>query len=468
MTTIQKDYINALLADASYVDLTQGMSKDDLILELSERMTPTLAAYIAANFEVASSINSPDIPLLGSGFDATVWRGKAGTAFAGQVFVSTRGTEPPGVDIWGADADLATNVAARSQIIDMVNWWLRGSASTTEQARQLLWQNEIRAADGQIVQPEGYVLGVPAAGTGELAGVTAVQINGHSLGGHLAAAFARIFGGNTGITGSVDAQGVATFNSAGFNANAAEPFFQQLQAVLGTGLSNFAAVSARQTNFFAQNGINVTTNTWWFTQMGSRVGLNQEETTGMGNHSMYRITDLLALGAALEKLDPTLTIDKLNELVKAGSHMPAASLEGVFDGLRLMLDPAATRLTAGDAKDSDPARKAYHQTLSELQTSPAFTTLVGQLLIRPASADLKAAARNDFSAVVALQDLSPFWATGKDAAADAELARHWNSTRHTDSAGWIRTGCKHGSTRRRALCPAVRKKKSSVETLPFS
>ena len=191
MTTIQKDYINALLADASYVDLTQGMSKDDLILELSERMTPTLAAYIAANFEVASSINSPDIPLLGSGFDATVWRGKAGTAFAGQVFVSTRGTEPPGVDIWGADADLATNVAARSQIIDMVNWWLRGSASTTEQARQLLWQNEIRAADGQIVQPEGYVLGVPAAGTGELAGVTAVQINGHSLGGHLAAAFAR-------------------------------------------------------------------------------------------------------------------------------------------------------------------------------------------------------------------------------------------------------------------------------------
>ncbi len=70
-------------------------------------------------------------------------------------------------------------------------------------------------------------------------------------------------------------------------------------------------MSAKQTNFFAQNGINVTTNDWWFTQMGTRTGLEQEESTGTPNHSMYRLTDLLALGAALEKLDSSFTLELL-------------------------------------------------------------------------------------------------------------------------------------------------------------
>src|SRR3990167_6386318 len=109
MTTIANAYINALLADAAYVEVARDMNEARLKVALESRMTPTLASYIAANFEVTSSINTPDIPLIGSGFDATVWRGRVGTEYAGQVFVSTRGTEPPGIDIWGADTDLATN-----------------------------------------------------------------------------------------------------------------------------------------------------------------------------------------------------------------------------------------------------------------------------------------------------------------------------------------------------------------------
>jgi hypothetical protein len=126
MTTIAKTYINALLADAAYVDLLEeplnSPGNQDL---LGKRMTPTLAAYIAANFEVVSAINTPDSVLGdGSGFDATVWRGKAGGDYAGQVFISTRGTEPDagGADLL-ADADPALATAARSQSIDMLNWW---------------------------------------------------------------------------------------------------------------------------------------------------------------------------------------------------------------------------------------------------------------------------------------------------------------------------------------------------------
>jgi len=223
---IQRAYIAALLADAAYVDT------DSFSTELAKRMTPTLAAYISANFEVASSINSSDIPFVGSGFDATVWRGKQDGEFAGQVFVSTRGTEPlPGADVL-ADGDLALIVGARSQIIDMVNWWLSESTARGAQARQVTWQNEIRSADGQVVQAAGYVMGAPVVGTGNLVGTTAVHVNGHSLGGHLASAFSRIFGGNTGALGSVNVQSIATFNSAGFNPTLAEPFFQQLQSLL--------------------------------------------------------------------------------------------------------------------------------------------------------------------------------------------------------------------------------------------
>ena len=74
MNTISQAYVNALLADATYVNLVQGMSEVDLKRDLEVRMTPTQAAYIAANFEVASSINSSDIALFGSGFDATCQR----------------------------------------------------------------------------------------------------------------------------------------------------------------------------------------------------------------------------------------------------------------------------------------------------------------------------------------------------------------------------------------------------------
>ncbi len=189
MTTIANAYINALLADAAYIDLVnEPLDSPTNRRVLGDRMTPTLAAYLAANFEVASVVNSSDIPLVGSGFDATVWRGKAGGDFAGQVFVSTRGTEPEagGADLL-ADGDLALLVGARSQIIDMVNWWLRETTPATEQARQIKWDPLRQPNPLSVEIVPGFVDDTRVAGTGGLVGVTSVQIDGHSLGGHLAA-----------------------------------------------------------------------------------------------------------------------------------------------------------------------------------------------------------------------------------------------------------------------------------------
>ena len=80
MTTpsVNQAYINALLADAAYVDVTQGMNEGSLKLALEKLLTPTQATYLASNFEVASTANESDNPLAGSGFDAIVWRGICG------------------------------------------------------------------------------------------------------------------------------------------------------------------------------------------------------------------------------------------------------------------------------------------------------------------------------------------------------------------------------------------------------
>lgn len=302
MTDTSKSYINGLLADATYKNMVASMGQDKIIEALQERMTPELAKYIADNFEVASAINTPDAVGQGSGFDATVWKGRAGTEFAGQVFVSTRGTEPDagGQDLL-ADGDLALGVAARDQIIDMVNWWMRETTSEGNAAQQLKLTKKdviVPGPTGPSVVTEYKVEAADTAlGTGRLKDVTHVQVNGHSLGGHLASSFARIFGGATQQKGSVTVDGISTFNSAGFIRSAEiESFFVGIQGYLHTGLPSFDQVQAKQTNFYAQNGINVTTNDTWFRQMGQRTALNQEEGTGMPNHSMYKLTDMLALG----------------------------------------------------------------------------------------------------------------------------------------------------------------------------
>ncbi|WP_271466428.1 putative Ig domain-containing protein [Paracidovorax valerianellae] len=192
-----------------------------------------------------------------------------------------------------------------------------------------------------------------------------------------------------------------------------------------------------QSNYFAANGLNVTTNSFYFNQQGQRTDVFNEEGTGFPNHYMYKLTDALALGAALEKLDPTFTISDLNALLKAGDNKMQGSIEGVLDSLRRALaGPSVERLPVGDVSNSAASRATYHATLADLQDNPIFKDLAGQLRIKPASQGLATLARNDFGALVALQDLSPLYIGGTTASANDELAALWQSGRAADYAGW--------------------------------
>ena len=85
MTATHDAYINALLADASYVNnLTPNLSGDNLAQRLTGRMTPALANYIGANFRVVTSVSG-----FASSFEATVWKENR----TGDIYVSMRGTQ---------------------------------------------------------------------------------------------------------------------------------------------------------------------------------------------------------------------------------------------------------------------------------------------------------------------------------------------------------------------------------------
>jgi Ca2+-binding RTX toxin-like protein len=417
MTTINNAYINALLADATYVhDLT---SISDLKQRLKERMTPTIADYISQNFAVVTQVQSGDFVGLNSGFDATVWRRVADN----KLYVSMRGTEP-GADLFVADVDLAINGNAREQLVDMVNWWLRETGPTGEAVRQ------IRLGTTGLISTPTFSEAASAIGTGRITAAdlaAGIEVDGHSLGGYLATAFTRLFGTQANV------EHTSTFNSAGF-APDSKFVFAGLENLLGTsyGLGRFPD-EAEQSNYFAEHGLNLTTNNLWFGQAGQRVKLfNEESPTQIPNHFMYKLTDALALTDAMSQLDPTMTFARASAAFEASSSVVVGSVEGVLDGLRrLLLDPSVVALPTGDVSGSADSRVAYHEALKQFADFAAIKGLTGKVRIDPSSIDLRAKARNDFSALASLITLSPVVLTGLDVALDSVLKNVWGST-YTD------------------------------------
>ncbi|WP_343293934.1 calcium-binding protein [Vandammella animalimorsus] len=438
MNAIKIGYINALLADASYVTVQPGMTEAKLLDATKDRLTTTQAAYLAANFEVVSSIESPR--QLGSGFDAVVWRVKADSPLAmsepemaGRLFVSMRGTQE--AEDFADDAALASSGVPSSQIVDMVNWWLRITTEVGAVAPQIARVLELDST-ALIID---YVAAVPAPGEGLIAAADmarGIAVNGHSLGGYLSTAFARLFGDQAVV------QDIHTFNSAGFSNVAASNInrhYDQIASLLNLS-GSFAAVGTIQTNYFGENGIEVTTNSLGdirlpgFNQYGTRVPLYQESVLSGGvdfmiaNHYMYKLTDYLALGAALEKLDSSLSFDQLNQLVMAGSNEAKAGYEGVLDAVRKFIDGANVMpLAADDVSGNATTREGFHAALKALQESDAFQSLVGKVTFNPIGGNLAAQgkARVDFQSFVALYTLSPFVLNPAGAAGQAALDALW-------------------------------------------
>ncbi len=413
ITAMNNAYINALLSDAAYVDLIGQngavLPENNINDNLALRLTQPLADFITENFTVKDQEINPN-----DGFSAVVWQGKAGTDYAGKTYVSMRGTAD-GTDFQD-DAELAITGVTHNQLAGLVNWWLKETTPVGQQAQQI-----------QLSLPGlGYhfVAAPSVAGTGGLVGVTSIEsINGHSLGGYLATSFERIFGSLVSIGH------ISTFNSAGFSSLMTQNINEAFTEITNlTGLPVHSGFnSSLQTNYFGENGFEFTTNVWrpiGFEQVGNRIALYQEDgidgVDPASNHYMFKLTDMLALGDAISKLDNNFTIRQLNNLVKASSNQMEASYERLLDGLRKTImggDVFASGVgdtSNGTLNTEPPSRVDFHFRLSQLVDYSGFQDLMGQFTIVNSPASIQEA-KGDFGAFLSLVYLTPFALKANDA-----------------------------------------------------
>ena len=67
MLTLHEAYIDAILADAAYVDGMKELSALGLAARLSGRMTPSVATYISENYTVVDQVGGAE-----SSFDSVI------------------------------------------------------------------------------------------------------------------------------------------------------------------------------------------------------------------------------------------------------------------------------------------------------------------------------------------------------------------------------------------------------------
>ena len=282
------------------------------------------------------------------------------------------------------------------------------------------------AFKAEFAGDRGIDTGVP--GTSVIAPGERVNVTGHSLGGHLALLFARLFPQNVAE--------VVTLN--------APTFFSQGDIFLNAlGFPN--SVNARITRLEADgDGVSELGNV----DPGTPIRIAQENAPGpiaalSTNHSSVNGIDGLALMAVLAKLDTGHANDAVyfSNLIRASANTVAPSYENLLDGLRkqlLGLSVASTPISSGA---SDPKRANYYANLkafADLFAAPsgALKALAGKFTLSLPSTTLATTAKTDFAAFLSLNALSPVVITTTDEAAisalkeaNPTLATAWSADR---------------------------------------
>jgi hypothetical protein len=247
---------NANLALAAYASLVAGPTADQTgaLQDAAAGMSSKQALEFAARYPtIVSQFNDTAAEGgLGTSFSATVFKDTAGN-----VTVAIRGTaELTGTsnDLFPTDANIALNGTGYDQIVAMYNWWLRESNSEGQLVSQyrlrtypivgpnppansleLYTQTKMVGITPIIIPVTRVVLesAPPVQASGRLFDHLAadpnvrVDLAGHSLGGHLAMAFNKLFPNIV--------EKVTVFNSPGFTDTPTnQQFFSRLGGVVPT------------------------------------------------------------------------------------------------------------------------------------------------------------------------------------------------------------------------------------------
>ncbi len=448
----------AQLAEAAYADFSDpGLSPKDALINDGKGFSSKQADDFLADWQIVSGAHQPNTD---SGFSSTLF--KSLDAGGGYV-LAIRGTEGVNYDdLLAADiADIATDGIALDQSVDLYNEWKRITSTGAYSAAKLVTLTDETAAyalakAGQFVpvfnmaadiylaylrgrsdiiidEPSGRVRTIQfessstlfsdarQTGLGLAADIAAkgITVTGHSLGGHLADAFDRLFAGAGADAFKINGAGFATGDIAGLSGNAATNI-RNLFGMLG-GAASFA--SSSNLNLYGdKNPEIVTMNGPGLFQQGGHEAIFIEQDSFIQDafgHGASQMTDSLAVYDLLIQLDdslkhgaPSAVLAKLNPLFEAASNDTAFSLESIVG--------AMGRLFIGTGLIAQDDRESLYGLISDIKQTMLYQQSEGLLTIQPLTefngatiaAKAQAATPDGLAYRYALTSLNAFVITG--------------------------------------------------------
>ena len=427
MTNKYDDIFNyAALARSSYADLSKIRKKDD-----SERILSAIKKYdesnsfseiVAKKYDVIahwkdragndfSLGNVGDIFSNESGFSGTLFHDKTNHEFI-MAFKGTAGWK----DLLGTDvADIVTNGAAHNQIIDMYNFWQQikhsGQESYYEAAyldgnnplnvqfklidslpslsytakKAALLPLKIKAVNEGYYVADGGIYKVAFRPSNEIykderkftykekIDVSKMTVAGHSLGGHLAAIFSRLFPEATSMTYMFNGAGTGgklSLIPAMFDGISANDNVNNLLDGLAKGYSNFERDKIY--NLTGDKGMNLVAidKDWALSQPGKQLPIFIEsaakDTLGHGMGQVLDSSAVISLLASLDKRFETMPLEEslafFNRLLDAspGGTDVLGTLENVINKLSEQLTGKNPDIKTGD-------RDAFYNAIESLK-----------------------------------------------------------------------------------------------------
>lgn len=381
MGQIANYYTQAELAFAAYANLFPDVNPIPALRDDTVGMSPTQARRFAQRWRVVDQFNDSF-----SGLSATVFEEVA----TGKRSLAIRGTTPS--DVRDLTADLGV--------------LLHGIPDLSLQYRALR------------ERVSGWTL------EGTLPG--RFTVSGHSLGGWLAAGLVSDFGPLIEQAYLYNAPGVL----------GATELVPLLARALGIGA--WSGDPARVSNLRAAAGTSLVAGTGLALSPPIAIEIEAASGLGLGNHSISRLVDALALHEAFVRLAPVLTLSETAQILRAASAQNARTLEAALDALRVTLLGEA----AGAVPTAEGERDEFYRNLYALTDSAAYRTLAGSAPLRVLAgsdaATLARAAAADFGSFLALRQLLPFAIEGSPGAlieAHGDLYFRWSADRAKRAAG---------------------------------
>jgi len=358
------------LAEAAYAHLVDSagalLSRADEVQQALQDVAQNMsfsskqAKNVVDNWHVLSQQ-----PNTVTGFSATLYSNKNNSR---DVLISIRGTElhvELNRDIGAGLGDIVLDGLAFDQLVDLYNYWQYLSAPQGGAYVAARWVDfdprRHALADVIMALPSAKLITIEkgssdvffsgsdrALGSGLAASATSVAVTGHSLGGHLAAAFTRLFP-ETGASAVV-------VNGAGFVT--ANPNVDRVFRLLG-GANSFDA--GRIINLYAEKGPEIVAQNWYLQQAGGHFPIFTETAIGYTlGHGVGQVTDSVAVYDVFIRLSTELQTSSISDvlallkpLFKASSARADASLEAVVDSLVKLFGLEFLPLVPGNLGDRD-------------------------------------------------------------------------------------------------------------------